>query len=117
MDWMRSLSTGWARFVAALLVAGGLLALVLGFVGASGTAYVAEQIPYVISGAITALFLLGVAATLYLSADMQEEWWKLDDIERRLEESSGATDGTSSDDTAEIRRDTFPSLESATVDA
>ena len=96
MDWMRSFSTTWARLVAALLAAAGLLALVFGFVGASGTAYVAEQIPYVISGAITALFLLGVAATLYLSADLQEEWWKLDDIEQRLDGSTDGDEGASS---------------------
>lgn len=114
---MRSLSTGWARFVAALLVAGGLLALVLGFVGASGTAYVAEQIPYVISGAITALFLLGVAATLYLSADLQEEWWKLDDIERRLD-AAGVDDVEGAhDDTAEIALRSNGAVERATADA
>jgi hypothetical protein len=84
MDMTSFIRGQWARIVGALLAAGGLIALILGYVGASGTPYVAEQIPYIVSGAVTGLFLLGAAATLYLSADMQAEWHKLDDIERRL---------------------------------
>jgi len=72
------------RVVAVVCLAVGVLALILGYIGASDTPYVVEQIPYVISGGITGLLLLGVAATLYLSADLRDEWRKLDELHRDI---------------------------------
>lgn len=78
---MTFLRAMWDRIGAWLLILGGAVALVLGWVGASDTAYPAEQIPFVISGAILGLFLLGLGATLLISADLRDEWRKLDRIE------------------------------------
>ena len=50
----------------------------------SGTLDTGKQIPYVISGAMVGLFLLGLGALLWLSADLRDEWRKLDAIERHL---------------------------------
>lgn len=64
-------------------MAGGVVLLV-GWFGLSGTAFPAEQLPYLMSGGIGGLFLLGVGAVLLLSADLRDEWRKLDGLEREL---------------------------------
>jgi hypothetical protein len=53
--------------VAVLTGAGALLA---GYLGVSGTLDPGKQLPYLISGGVGGLFLLGVAAALLFSADM-----------------------------------------------
>ena len=59
---------GWACVII------GATALGLGFIGARSTPYVAEQVPYVISGGMFGIFLLGLGATLLLSADLRDQW-------------------------------------------
>jgi hypothetical protein len=68
---------------AVLCVAAGAAALLIGYFGVSGTLDTAEQIPYVVSGGMAGLFLLGLGALLWLSADLRDEWRKLDAIDRR----------------------------------
>lgn len=53
------------------LVAGiaGAIAVFVGYFGVSGTLDPAQQLPYLISGGVGGLFLLGVAATLLFSTD------------------------------------------------
>lgn len=81
----------WDRVSAGVLAVVGLITLILGYVGVSGTVYPAEQLPYMISGGILGLFFLGAAGVLYLSADMRDEWRKLDNIDSALKEILGAT--------------------------
>jgi hypothetical protein len=50
-------------------IAGGV-ALLIGYFGVSGTLDPAKQLPYLVSGGIGGLFLLGVAAALLFSADL-----------------------------------------------
>jgi len=76
----------WDRTLAWALVVAGAVALIIGWVGVSSTAYSAEQLPYIISGGIGGIFLLGVGATLWLSADLRDEWRKLDRIEEALQQ-------------------------------
>ena len=54
------------------LVAGivGAVALLVGYFGVSGTLDPAKQLPYLVSGGVGGLFLLGVAAALLFSADL-----------------------------------------------
>jgi hypothetical protein len=54
------------------LVAGivGAVALIVGYFGVSGTLDPAKQLPYLVSGGVGGLFLLGVAAALLFSADL-----------------------------------------------
>jgi len=66
-----------------LVVAGGLL-LLLGWIGVSGVALAAEQIPFLISGGLGGMFLVAIGATLWLSADLHDEWSRLDAIESAL---------------------------------
>ena len=84
MDFLRWLKIEWDRAAAVAAVLGGLGAILLGWLGLSGEDLPAAQIPYLASGAVLGLFLLGIAATLWLSADLQDEWRKLDEINRRL---------------------------------
>lgn len=65
---------GWT-----LIGLGGLL-LLLGYLGVHDTAYVVEQLPYVISGGLGGLFLLGVGTMLLLSADLRDQWRTLVEI-------------------------------------
>jgi hypothetical protein len=67
-----------------LTVVGGVL-LILGWFGVSGQGLTSEQIPYVVSGGLGGIFLMGVGAALWLSADLRDEWSKLDRIEKVLE--------------------------------
>jgi len=92
MDVGKWLRLQWDRVLAWAFVVAGAIALVAGWVGVSGTAYAAEQLPYVISGGIGGIFLLGVGATLWLSADLRDEWRKLDGIEDALREQRADTD-------------------------
>lgn len=81
---MTFLRTQWDRVGAWVLVAAGALALLLGWIGVSGTAYPTEQVPYIISGGLVGIFLLGAGAMLWISADLRDAWRKLDGIERAL---------------------------------
>ena len=80
--WLRA---QWDRVVGGVGVAAGVLAILLGYLGVKDTPYPAEQIPYVISGGVLGLALIGIGLTLWLSADLRDEWHKLDRIERLLE--------------------------------
>ena len=53
------------------LVAGiaGAIAVFVGYFGVSGTLDPAQQLPYLVSGGVGGLFLLGLAATLLFSTD------------------------------------------------
>lgn len=74
LTWLR---TQWDRAAAVALAVLGLLALLLGWAGASDTPHLAIQIPYFISGGLTGIFLVGSAAAMWLSADMRDEWREL----------------------------------------
>jgi len=81
---MHGIKEQWDRALALLAAAVGALALVLGWVGVSGVSLVTQQIPYLISGAVVGLVAFGVASTLWISADLRDEWAKLDDIYRAV---------------------------------
>jgi hypothetical protein len=94
-----------AAALAALVVA--VAAMVNGWVGVSGTAYSAEQMPYVVGGALLGIFLLGVAAVLWLSADLRDEWRKLADLDDRLERLESRT-GVAAVPTRELHGQSIP---------
>lgn len=74
----------WDRLLAVAAAIAGAVVLIIGWLGVSGTAYPAEQMPYLISAGMGGLFLLGVSSALWLSADLRDEWRKLDRIEQAL---------------------------------
>lgn len=96
----------WDRVTAALMVLVGVIMLLIGWIGVSGTGLSAEQMPYVISGGLGGIVLVAIGCTLWLSADLQDEWRRLDALEKRLEELSRRPDPQvrSSDNGAAPRR-------------
>ena len=90
MEILNALRAQWDRATAIALVGVGMLVLLLGYIGISGTAYVAEQLPYIISGGIFGLCLIITGATMWLSADLRDEWRKLQTLDERLERAFGA---------------------------
>jgi hypothetical protein len=83
MAWVRA---QWDRVGAGLALAAGVLCLVLGYIGVSGTEYVSKQIPYVVSDGLTGIFLLGVGTMLWLSADLRDQWRELRGLRAMLRE-------------------------------
>ena len=74
----------WDRLLAVGLVLVGILALIIGWFGVSGTGLAAEQNPYLISGGVAGIAMIAIGCTVWLSADLQDEWRRLDALEERL---------------------------------
>jgi hypothetical protein len=106
IGWLRN---QWDRAAAVAAAVAGLVAIVLGWVGVSGKGLPTEQIPYLASGGLLGLFALGVGATLWLSADLRDEWRKLDEIHadlgaQRRVETNGEPPATGARSRAAARR-------------
>lgn len=86
MELKRWLQAQWDRAAAVASVLIGALALLIGYYGVRDALYPGEQIPYVISGGLFGLFAVGLGAVLWLSADLRDEWRKLDDIHEAVTE-------------------------------
>lgn len=74
----------WDRSAAIVFSVIGMIALIKGWMGVRGTPILAEQTRYIVSGGIGAVLLIGIGATLWISADLRDEWRKLDRIEESL---------------------------------
>jgi hypothetical protein len=83
MTWLRA---EWDRFLAwGLLVVGAVL-LMVGAVQVADHRYLADQLSLIMSAGIGGLGCIGFGAGLILSADLHDEWRKLDRLEERLVE-------------------------------
>ena len=71
--------------LAAVCCAGGLLAIVLGWVGVSGTRDLADQLSYIASGGVLGLFLLGLGASILITDFVMELERSISRIEARLD--------------------------------
>jgi hypothetical protein len=87
MDVKNILRAQWDRALALTCVVLGGIALLIGWIGISGTALSYKQIPYIISGGLVGVVLVGIGLTLYLSADLRDEWRKLDSLEDALRDA------------------------------
>jgi hypothetical protein len=83
VSWLR---LQWDRVGAWTCVIAGAVTLLLGWVGVSGESIAGKQLPYIASNGLGGIFLLGTGAMLWLSADLRDEWRKLDLIEEAIRE-------------------------------
>ena len=83
LQWARN---QWDRVGAVTLFGFGALAVLLGWLGVSRSAYSAESLPYIVSGGFFGLLAVGAGGVLWLSADLRDEWRKLDSIEQAWRE-------------------------------
>lgn len=79
--WLRA---EWDRIAGFGLVLLGVILLFLGYQGVQETPFLAEQLAYIASGGLGGLFSLGLGVGLLLSADLHDEWYKLDRIEAAI---------------------------------
>ena len=99
MNFLRWVRVHWDRAVAVLAAIGGAGAIFIGWNGASQTAYPAEQLPYLLSGGLIGMVLFGTGATLWLSADLRDEWAELRGIRDELRAANEArTAGSPTDE-------------------
>jgi hypothetical protein len=87
MNLMTFVRQQWDRVGAWVFIAAGALTLLLGYIGISGTPHVAAQLPYLISGGLFGIFLLGIGGLLWISADLRDEWralWGINDSLKQL---------------------------------
>ncbi len=89
MNLARLLRTQWDRSAGAALVASGLVSLLLGWLGMSDTVLTFEQMPYLLSGGLLGVALIIVGAALWLSADIRDEWRKIDRLEEAIHQAAG----------------------------
>jgi hypothetical protein len=74
----------WDRLAAVAFVAIAAVLLIVGWFQVSARSAPGDQIPYIMSAGIGGLFLLWIGTTLWLSADLRDEWRKLDVIDETL---------------------------------
>jgi hypothetical protein len=70
----------------------GAIALFVGYLGVSGTLDPGKQLPYLVSGGVGGLFLLGVAAALLFSADLGATRAEISDLREAIEELTAKVD-------------------------
>jgi hypothetical protein len=106
MGFVKFVRVQWDRVAGALCIVAGAVALVVGWAQVSRSVYPAAQFPYLVSCGVGGLFLLGVGATLWLSADLRDEWRHLDTLAdrvaarldtRRADEATRSTPSASAD--------------------
>jgi hypothetical protein len=84
VDFVNWLKIERQRVAAWTSIAVGGICLLAGWIGVSGTKETYEQITYVVSGGIASLFFLGLGVGLLVSADLHDEWRKMDRLEQTL---------------------------------
>jgi hypothetical protein len=114
MDFITWLRGQWDRVSAGLAMVAGAVCLTAGWFGISDELHPAGQLPYLVSGGLGGLFLLGVGATLWLSADLRDEWRELRRVRGLLERATTATiSGGVTDSAAPVDRSPQPVDEAA----
>jgi hypothetical protein len=93
MDLKTIIRAFWDRIAAWALIGVGAVLLLVGWLGVRDTPYIEEQVPYVISAGFTGLALIGIGATLWLSADLRDEWHRLRALEEGVKSLLAAADG------------------------
>jgi hypothetical protein len=87
----------WDRIGAWTLAVVGVVVLLVGWKRVADTPFPAEQIPYLVSAGIGGGLMIVFGAALLISADLRDEWTKLDEIHATLARQQAPP---SADDTA-----------------
>ncbi len=90
MEIMKLVRVQWDRGIAIVAGVGGLIVLLVGYLGVSDTEYVAKQMPYFISAGVLGIFLLSISAVAWLSADLRDEWRELHSLRDLIEADMAA---------------------------
>lgn len=101
----------WDRTFAGVAALLGVVILIIGYIGVSGTGFVAAQMPYIISGGLGGISALIIACTAWISADLRDEWRELHALQILAEEGrslsldldGGNGAGSTDDATDELR--------------
>jgi len=92
----------WERVGAAVSILAGAITLLVGYHGIDAAHSVRDQLPWIISGGLLGIFLLGLGGLLWVSADLRDEWrelWLIRDALVRLAAGQPAASlGTWSED-------------------
>ena len=89
MNIVTFLKVQWDRVGSWVAIGIGAIVLLLGWIGISSTPHVAAQLPYIISGGLFGIFLLGIGGMLWVSADLRDEWRELHSIRAAVERVAG----------------------------
>jgi hypothetical protein len=86
-----SVGFGWLTdtirpYLGWICLAAGLVALFLGWYGASGTPIVAKQIPYLASDGVLAVVLIAIGNRIFLIKDLRRDSGRLDRLEEMVSE-------------------------------
>jgi hypothetical protein len=100
----------WDRVLGFALVAAGAIVLFAGYNGVGNSAYVAEQIAYLVSGGLGGIFLLAVGATFLIRSDLHDHWRQLDRIESAIR-GERVPDPASTNGTTAVVEPIDPTLE------
>ncbi|MGH2724212.1 MAG: hypothetical protein ACRDI0_08075 [Actinomycetota bacterium] len=65
--WLAFLGAFWPFLLGSVLVAGGLAAIVLGYLGVAGTVHVGLQLPYLVSGGLLGVALVTLGGALLVT--------------------------------------------------
>jgi hypothetical protein len=108
IELQRFLRVQWDRATAVIAVILGIIVLLVGYWGVSGTSYVAAQLPYFVSGGLLGLFFLGLGGVAWISADLRDEWRELRALRGCLDRLEGSTAGARGADAGHVEASTVP---------
>lgn len=79
------------RTAGALIAAAGIVALVLGWGGVNHATVLSAQLPYVVSGGLFGVALLGVGLMLVMESALARERRRLEQVEGAIRQPGGAS--------------------------
>jgi hypothetical protein len=109
VTWLRA---EWDRFLAWALLTAGAVLVVIGAVQVADHRYLADQLSFIMSAGIGGLACIGFGAGLILSADLHDEWRKLDRLEELLAETPDRAQVLDLDLEPDLPADSVPTMPS-----